>query len=160
MACVPTSAHGTSTVPGGSSGDVVAKISIVAFDALVAQVMAREPYRSARRVFWVVDGGTIHRGQRAADRLRARFDNLTLVHLPTHASWMNQIEIYFSILQRKALTPAHFSSQDEVAERILGFQEHYQQIASPFQWKFTRSDLSRLLARPLTPAHSSLPEAA
>ncbi len=73
---------------------------------------------------------------------------------------MNQIEIYFSILQRKALTPAHFSSQDEVAERILGFQEHYQQIASPFQWKFTRSDLSRLLARPLTPAPSSLPEAA
>ena len=50
-------------------GNVVAKISIVAFDALVAQVMAREPYRSAGRVFWIVDGGTIHRGQRAADRL-------------------------------------------------------------------------------------------
>lgn len=141
-------------------GNVRAKISIAAFDALVAQVMAREPYRSARRVFWIVDGGTIHRGQRAADRLQARFDNLTLVHLPTHASWLNQIEIYFSILERKALTPAHFSSQDEIAERILGFQEHYQQIASPFEWKFTRSDLSRLLARPLAPAHSPLPEAA
>ncbi len=93
-------------------GDVVAKISMVAFDALVAQVMAREPYRSARRIFWIVDGGTIHRGQRAADRLQARFDNLTLVHLPTHASWMNQIEIYFSILQRKALTPAHPSLRE------------------------------------------------
>ncbi len=141
-------------------GDVVAKISIVAFDALVAQVMAREPYRSAERVFWIVDGGTIHRGQRAADRLQARFDNLTLVHLPTHASWMNQIEIYFSILQRKALTPAHFSSQDAVAERILDFQQHYQQIASPFEWKFTRCDLNRLLARSPTPAHPSLREAA
>ena len=141
-------------------GDVVAKISIVAFDALVAQVTAREPYRSARRVFWIVDGGTIHRGQRAADRLQTRFDNLTLVHLPTHASWMNQIEIYFSILQRKALTPAHFSSQDAVAERILGFQQHYQQIASPFEWKFTRHDLNRLLARSPTPAHPSLREAA
>ena len=131
-------------------GVVVAKISIVAFDDLVAQVMAREPYRSAKRVFRIVDGGTIHCGQRAVDRLQGRFDNLTLVHLPTHASWMNQIEIHFSILQRKALTPAHFSSQDEVAERILGFQQHYQQIASPFEWKFTRSDLDRLLARPIT----------
>ncbi len=104
MASVPTLPRGTSTEPGFSAM-FVAKISIVAFDALVAQVMAREPYRSAERVFWIVDGGTIHRGQRAADRLQARFDNLTLVHLPTHASGMNQIEIYFSILQRKALTP-------------------------------------------------------
>ncbi len=47
-------------------GEVVKKISIVAFDALVAQVMTQERYRSARRVFWIVDGSTIHRGQRAA----------------------------------------------------------------------------------------------
>ena len=87
-------------------GEVVKKISIVAFDALVARVMTEEPYRSARRVFWIVDGGTIHRGQAAAERLKSRFPNLTLVHLPKHASWLNQIEIYFSILQRKALTPA------------------------------------------------------
>ena len=73
---------------------------------------------------------------------------------------MNQIEIYFSILQRKALTPAHFPSQEAVAERILGFQQRYQQIASPFQWKFTRHDLNRLLARSPTPARPSLPEAA
>jgi hypothetical protein len=128
-------------------GKVVKKISIVAFDALVAEVMNQEPYRSARRVFWIVDGGTIHRGQRAADRLRGQFPNLTLVHLPKHASWINQIEIYFSILQRKALTPADFSSQDVVAARILGFQEHYQQIAQPFRSKFTRRDLNRLVAR-------------
>jgi len=128
-------------------GKVVKKISIVAFDALVAEVMNQEPYRSARRVFWIVDGGTIHRGQRAVDRLQGQFPNLTLVHLPRHASWLNQIEIYFSILQRKALTPADFPSQDAVAARILGFQEHYQQIAQPFQWKFTRRDLNRLVAR-------------
>ncbi len=67
--------------------------------------------------------------------------------LPKHASWINQIEIYFSILQRKALTPADFSSQDAVAARILGFQEHYQQLAQPFEWKFTRRDLDRLVAR-------------
>jgi hypothetical protein len=128
-------------------GKVVKKISIVVFDALVAEVMSQEPYRSARRVFWIVDGGTIHRGQRAIDRLEGRFHNLTLVHLPKHASWLNQIEIYFSILQRKALTPADFASHDAVAERIFGFQDHYQAIARPFQWKFTRRDLQRLLQR-------------
>ncbi len=128
-------------------GEVLEKISIVAFDALVAQVMSQEPYRSAHRVFWIVDGGTIHRGQRAVDRLQGQFNNLTLVHLPKHASWLNQIEIYFSILQRKALTPADFPSQDAVATRILGFQEHYQQIARPFEWKFTRRDLDALVAR-------------
>lgn len=128
-------------------GDVVKKISIVAFDALVARVMGQEPYRSARRVFWIVDGGTIHRGQRAVDRLEGEFHNLTLVHLPKHASWINQIEIYFSILQRKALTPADFSSHDEVAARVIGFQQHYQQIARPFQWKFTRRDLEQLMIR-------------
>jgi hypothetical protein len=128
-------------------GQVVKKISIVAFDALVAHVMRQEPYRSARRVFWIVDGGTIHRGQRAIERLQGRFHNLTLVHLPKHASWINQIEIYFSILQRKALTPSDFSSQADVAARIIGFQDHYQHVAQPFEWKFTRRDLNRLMAR-------------
>ena len=141
-------------------GHVVKKISIVAFDVFVAHVMAQEPYRSARRVFWIVDGGTIHRGQAAVDRLEGRFPNLTLVHLPKHASWLNQIEIYFSILQRKALTPADFPSHDAVAARILGFQNHYQQIAKPFEWKFTRHDLRRLLARSLASAQQELQAAA
>ena len=128
-------------------GQVSAKISMLAFDAVVAEVMDQEPYRSARRVFWVVDNGTIHRGRRAIDRLRARWPNLILVHTPVHASWLNQIEIFFSILQRKALTPADFSSQDAVADRILGFQHHYQTVARPFEWRFTRHDLARLLRR-------------
>jgi len=128
-------------------GRVSAKLSILAFDAVVAEVMDQEPYRSARRVFWVVDNGTIHRGRRAIDRLRTRWPNLILVHTPVHASWLNQIEIYFSILQRKALTPADFSSQGAVADRLLGFQQHYQTVARPFEWRFTRRDLARLLTR-------------
>lgn len=128
-------------------GQVVPTISIIAFDAFVATVMAQAPYRTARRVFWIVDGGTIHRGARAAARLRAQFPNLVLVHLPTHASWLNQIEIYFSILQRKALTPADFASPAAVEARILGFQQHYAQCARPFTWTFTRRDLHRLMER-------------
>jgi hypothetical protein len=128
-------------------GHVVDKISILAFDALVADVMEQPPYCTARRVFWVVDNGTIHRGHRAIDRLRARWPNLVLVHLPVHASWLNQVEIYFSVVQRKALTPADFSSRDAIATRILGFQAHYQKVARPFEWRFTRRDLARLLNR-------------
>jgi hypothetical protein len=140
-------------------GEVVHKTSIVAFDAFVSRVMAEEPYRSARRVFWIVDGGTIHRGPAAVERIERRFTNLKLVHLPKHASWINQIEIYFSILQRKALTPADFTSFDAVAARILGFQDHYQQVAQPFEWRFTRKDLRRLLAR-TSSAPDDLPKAA
>ena len=130
---------------------MVERLSIAAFDALVAHVMAQPPYTSARRVFWIVDHGTIHRGQRACARLRARWPNLVLVHLPVHASWLNQIEIYFSILQRKALTPPDFASRHALTERILTFQQHYQQIARPFQWRFTRHDLARLLERASAP---------
>jgi len=132
-------------------GTVVARLSIPAFDALVARVMSREPYRSARRVFWIVDQGTIHRGARAAHRLQARWPKLVLVHLPTHASWLNQIEIYFSVLQRKALTPADFPTRAVLTARILQFQLHYQQVARPFVWKFTRADLRQLMQRCSSP---------
>jgi hypothetical protein len=128
-------------------GHVVERATIERFDAFVGFVMAHEPYRSARRVFWVVDNGTLHRGERARRRLHARWPQLMLVHLPLHASWLNQIEIYFSILARKALTPDDFDSLPAIEARLLGFQQHYQQIATPFEWRFTRQDLQRTLVR-------------
>jgi len=128
-------------------GQVVDKSTIRAFDALVGTVMSRPPYATARRVFWVVDNGTIHRGARAVERLKAQWPQLVLVHLPVHASWLNQIEIYFSVLQRKALTPDDFANRAALEERVMGFQDHYQQVAAPFEWHFTRDDLHRLLAR-------------
>jgi len=79
------------------------------FDRLVEQVMAVEPYRSARRVFWITDNGSSHRGEKAANRLRAAWPSIVLVHTPVHASLLNQVEIYFSIVQRKVLTPNDFS---------------------------------------------------
>ena len=81
------------------------KNSIAAFHRLVGQVMGREPYRSARRVFLIADNGSCHRGRHAADRLRTRWQNIVLVHTPIHASWLNQIEVYFWVVQRKLLTP-------------------------------------------------------
>jgi hypothetical protein len=131
----------------GLFGRCEPKISNDAFDALVADVMSTEPYASAQRVFWVVDNGTIHRGQKAIDRLQGAWPNLVLVHLPTHASWLNQIEIYFSILARKALTPCHFNDTAELADRILSFQSEFAKTATPFDWTFTRRDLHVLLDR-------------
>ncbi len=117
------------------------------FDRLVSDVMTVEPYASARTVFWIVDNGSSHAGQASIDRLEGAYANLRLIHLPIHASWLNQIELYFSIVQRKALTPNDFDSLDALAERLLRFGEHYRQIAQPFDWTFTRDDLDHLLDR-------------
>lgn len=117
------------------------------FTRLVDQVMRAEPYASARRVFWVVDNGASHRGWTAAARMREAWPNAVMVHLPVHASWLNQIEIYFSILQRKLLTPDDFADLDTLAARILAFQRRYNAAAVPFGWHFTRDDLDRLLHR-------------
>jgi hypothetical protein len=133
--------------------------NIGAFDRLVAQVMSERPYRSAPRVFWIMDNGTAHRGARCVARLQRRWPNLIPVHTPVHASWLNQVEIYFSVLQRKALTPNDFRSLSDLEQRLLSFQEHYAQVAQPFQWRFTRRDLRRLMLK-LNTARSALAQAA
>lgn len=128
---------------------------IAPFDRLVEGVMRQEPYRSASRVFWIVDNGTSHRGLKADERLRQQWPSIILVHTPIHASWLNQIEIYFSIVERKALTPNDFDSLSAVEDRLLRFQERYQEIAQPFQWKFTRQDLTNLLAKLKMPTQAA-----
>jgi transposase len=117
------------------------------FTALAAEVMTREPYASARRVFWVVDNGASHRGWTAAARLREAFPNAHMIHLPVHASWLNQVEIYFSVVQRKLLTPDDFTDLYELAARLLAFETRYNQAAQPFDWRFGRDDLNQLLHR-------------
>ena len=117
------------------------------FSRLVDQVMSQPPYRDARRVFWILDNGSSHRGQPCIRRLQAKYPRIVPVHGPVHASWLNQIEIYFSIVQRKALTPNDFSSLQAVEDRLLGFQSYYESIAHPFEWTFTRRDLDELVAR-------------
>lgn len=117
------------------------------FDRLVEQVMAQAPYCCANRVFLIVDNGSAHRGRKSIERLEERWPNLRLIHLPIHASWLNQIEIYFSILQRKLLQPNDFSDLASLEWAILDFERYYSEKAEPFEWRFTRADLNRLLAR-------------
>jgi len=128
-------------------GRCEAKTGIEPFGRLVEQVMSSEPYASARTVFWIVDNGSSHAGKKSIERLEGAYENLRLIHLPVHASWLNQIEIYFSILQRKALTPNDFANLEALAARITAFEERYRQIARPFDWTFTRHDLDRVLAK-------------
>jgi transposase len=125
------------------------KTGKAAFGRLVDDVMSQEPYRSARRVFWIVDNGSSHRGQRSADELRARHPRIVSVHTPVHASWLNQIEIYFSIIQRKVLTPNDCTSLGELADRIIQFGRRYSALGKPFAWCFTRQDLARRLREPI-----------
>jgi hypothetical protein len=120
---------------------------IDSFHDLVDLVMRQEPYRSARRVFWVTDNGSSHRGQTSCDRLRSWYSNTMQIHTPIHASWLNQVEIYFSVLQRNVLTPNDFESLEELENTILSFQRDYEKVSRPFEWKFTRDDLKELLSR-------------
>jgi hypothetical protein len=117
------------------------------FLELVEEVMTQEPYASAHRVFWIVDNGSSHRGQTAASRLTERFPNAVMIHTPVHASWLNQVEIYFSIVQRKVVTPNDFTDLDQVQDRLTAFEQRYNATARPFTWKFTPADLQDLLTR-------------
>jgi hypothetical protein len=132
---------------GGVIGRSERKGGIEPFDRLVWQVMTKEPYASARRVFWIVDNGSDHRGKASIKRLQGRWRNLILVHLPVHASWLNQVEIYHSIIQRKLLDPNNFQSTAELALALNEFERRYNEIAKPFDWNFTRQDLAELLGR-------------
>jgi DDE superfamily endonuclease len=123
------------------------KTGIEPFGRLVDRVMSSEPYKSARRVFWIVDNGSSHAGKTSIARMQDKHKRARLIHLPIHASWLNQAELFFSIVQRKALTPNDFGSLDELAQRLLAFGEHYRRVARPFEWTFTRQDLDRVLAR-------------
>lgn len=128
-------------------GRCEAKTGIAPFGRLVEQVMARPEYADAARVFWVVDNGSSHRGAASVRRLRSAHANAILVHTPVHASWLNQVEVYFSLLQRKVLTPNDSVDLHELEQRIRLYEELTNGQPRPFDWRFTKYDLFRLLQR-------------
>ncbi len=130
-------------------GRCAAKTGIKPFGLLVDQVLAAEPYTDAERLFFVVDNGSSHRGKAAVARMRERDNRIILVHTPLHASWLNQVEIYFSIIQRKVLTPNDFANLDAVRLRLALYEELSNKTPKPFKWKFTRQDLLAWLKRAL-----------
>lgn len=117
------------------------------FARLVEQVMTAEPYANASRDFWITDNGSSHRGQASIDRMRKAWPTAHLVHTPVHASWLDQCEIYFSVVQRKVVAPNDFFDLDQIRARLAAFELRHNAIATPFNWKFTRHDLDDLLRR-------------
>ena len=128
-------------------GRCEARTGIEPFGRLVKQVLAEEPYRSGERLFWIVDNGSSHRGDASKKRLRQVDSRIILVHTPVHASWLNQVEIYFSIIQRKVLTPNDFADLAAIRLRLALYEELSNQNPPPFQWKFDRTKLTALLAK-------------
>ena len=124
-----------------------ATTGIKPFMNLIGQVMSQPEYGNAPRVFVIVDNGSDHRGQAAIDRLARAHPNAIMIHTPVHASWLNQIEIFFSIIQKKVVSPNDFAGLDELSRTLLAFTDRYNQTARPFNWKFTASDLTDLLRR-------------
>lgn len=122
-------------------GQVVDSNCIQTFNQLVHTVMSQPPYDTARRVFWIVDNGGSHHPATFPARLTNLHEHAIAVHLPIHASWLNQIELYFSIVERKALTPRDFPDREAMADRILAFENRFNQSAQPFNWKFSADDL-------------------
>ena len=120
---------------------------IVPFMDLAGQVMARPEYKNAPRVSVIVDNGSDHRGKAAIERLRKAHPNAIMIHTPVHASWLNQVEIFFSVIQKKAVSPNDFPSLEKLSETLLAFVNRYNQTARPFNWKYTADDLKDLLRR-------------
>jgi hypothetical protein len=120
---------------------------IAPFGRLVKQVLAEEPYRSSERLFWIVDNGSSHRGAAAKKRLGQVDSRIMLVHTPVHASWLNQVEIYFSIMQRKVLTPNDVADLEAIRLRLALYEELSNQHPTPFQWQFDRAKLTALFVK-------------
>jgi hypothetical protein len=106
---------------------------------LVTPGMAQEPDKAAERVFWVVAHGSAHRGQAAVHRLATAYANLVVVHTPGQACWRHQVEIYFSSVQRKVLTPNDLASRADVAQRLCLYEALSHRQPRPCEWKFTRA---------------------
>jgi len=126
-------------------GRVAPNTCIATFNQLVDLVMPQEPYQSSARTFWIADCGCAHHPNTFPARLQGMYPNAVAVSLPVHSSWLSQIEIYFSIVQRKALTPMDMADEETLTKRLLDFQDYYQETAKPFSWKFTATDLKKRL---------------
>jgi transposase len=104
------------------------------FLAFMNEVVMAYP---AQELHVVLDNLNTHKPKH--DRWLARHKNVHLHFTPTHASWLNQIECWFSILSRRALRGASFTSPQQVRGAIDGFIEAYNQNAVPFEW--TKRDI-------------------
>ena len=126
-------------------GQCYARKRRVEVEAFVNELLGREPYASAKRIHFILDNGSSQHPNTFPQWMKAHHPKVRLHYLPTHASWLNQIELYFSIVQRKVLTPNDFRDLEYLQQRLMEFQAFYNRKARPFNWNFTRADLEERL---------------
>lgn len=103
--------------------------------------MEEGPYASAPRVFWIVDNGSAHPPKTFGAWLSGTLPQARAVHTPVHASWVDQEELFLTILTKKGLTPRDFQSREEAEARIRGFLARWNRHPRPFRRTYTREDL-------------------
>ena len=128
-------------------GETSESNGIEPFEQALGHCLQSPRFQQAERIFLIVDNGCAHHPSTSPARIQAQHPQVTVVHLPTHSSWLNQVEIYFSILQRKALTPRDFPSKTALEQRLLWYQWYYNQYAEPFHGKYSVADLEKYLEK-------------
>lgn len=128
-------------------GQCVVKNTRANFERLVEMVMAEPICQQADRVFWITDNGTAHHPNTFTGWLKKQYDNVEGLHLPKGASWLNQIELYFSVLARKALSGGSFDSIVALMHQISGFEVLWNAVPEPFEWTYTNEDLAKMLEK-------------
>ena len=151
--------HGTATLlallnifSGQVFHQTVAKSGVDPFMALVRLVVEQEPYRSAERLFFVIDNGGAHHRNTFQARLnetfpRSDYPEMIAVHLPKHASWINQVELFFSIVARKALPHLQCRKRSEMVDHLNRFIARHNESPRPFNWRFTKTDLEERMKK-------------
>lgn len=143
---------GLSVADGKVSGTCRTRKRFVDFQAFLQEVIIPEALRRQKpTVYLILDNGTTH----APKQLERWLQQLPVVQegkltfqvfwLPPNASWLDQIEIWFSILQRKRLQPNHFASTQELEQAIADFITYSNQTAKPIKWTYTVEKLEKKL---------------
>lgn len=99
-------------------------------------------YPPDRAIYLVLDNGATHKSKETQEFFRTQ-PRLVPVFLPTHASWLNQVEIWFSVLSRQALRGVSFASREDLRQRLLDYVKlHNQALAEPYAWSTKGKPLS------------------
>lgn len=132
---------------GRVCGAVSEKNGIAPFHEALTKCLEQPHLQQADRIFLIVDNGGAHHPSTSPARIQAQFPQVITLHLPVHSSWLNQVELFFSIVHRKVLTPANFSSLAELKQRLHWFEWLYNTSAAPFNWKFDRVKLKEFMKK-------------
>ena len=143
---------GLSVADGEVYGQCRLRKRFVDFQAFLLEVMIPEALRrGVHTLALILDNGTTHASKRLERWLKEQIESqgwelsIQVYWLPRNASWLDQIEIWFSILQRKLLQPSHFESVAALKEAILNFITYHNQTAKAIQWSYTVEKLEQKL---------------